>query len=94
MTEDDSAPCYMPDPGLFGHNDAWRLYTSFAAALEEAGLAERFPADPDIRKVAIELLAEREAVENVEEDPSLIDDAAEEARSIILRERRGNSGNA
>jgi hypothetical protein len=93
MTEGDSAPFYMPDPGLFGHNDAWHLYTSFAAALEDAGLADRFPADPDIRKVAIELLAEREAVENVEADPSLIDDAAEEAR-IILRERRGNSGNA
>jgi hypothetical protein len=78
---------YMPDPGLFGHADAYRLYTRYAAELEEAGLASRFPPEAEVRHIAIELLAEREAVESLLEEPDLIDDAIAEARGI-LDERR------
>jgi hypothetical protein len=51
------------------------------------GLAERFPPQAALRHIAIELLAEREAVENLLEDPSLIEDAIDEALHI-LEERR------
>lgn len=33
----DSEPLYMRNPDLFGHADASRLYTRYAAELEEAG---------------------------------------------------------
>jgi hypothetical protein len=84
----DSEPFYMPDPDLFGHGDAYRLFTSFAAELEEAGLAGRFPAETDVRQLAIGLLAQRYAVEDLKGEPDLIDDAVAEAR-LILERRRG-----
>jgi hypothetical protein len=77
----------MPSPDLFGHGDAYRLYTRYAAKLEEAGFADRFPADAELRHVAIELLAERYAIDFLEADPTLIDEAIDEAR-LILEERR------
>lgn len=80
-------PFYFPSPDLFGHPAAYPLYTGYAAKLEEAGLAERFPPQAALRHIAIELVAEREAVENLLEDPSLIEDAIDEARHI-LEERR------
>lgn len=74
---------------MFGHSDAYLMFTRFAAKLEEAGLADRFPEDPELRNLAIELLAEHEGShENVVKDPALIEDAVAEARAI-LEERRG-----
>jgi hypothetical protein len=84
----DVEPFYMPSPDLFGHTDAYRLFTGYAAELEQAGLAERFPPEAELRHIVIELLAERYAVEDVEEDLRLIVDAIAEAR-VILDERRG-----
>lgn len=83
----DSEPFYMPNPNLFGHADAYRLYTGYAAKLEEAGLANRFPAEAELRNIVIELLAERHAVEAVAENLHLIDGAVAEAQDI-LKERR------
>ena len=80
-------PFYMPDPELFGHPDAYPLFTGFASRLEEAGLADRFPTDVELREVAIELLAERSTVEEIEADQSMIEDAITEAQGI-LDERR------
>jgi DNA-binding MarR family transcriptional regulator len=80
----------MPSPSLFGHSDAYRLYTGYAARLEKAGLADRFPDDADLRHIVVELLAERYAVEDVSNEPDLIDEATVEARGI-LAERRGDS---
>ena len=78
----------MPDPGLFGHGDAYRLYTTFAAGLVDAGLADRFPRDPEVRKIMIELLAEREAIENLVENPDLIAEVIDEARGVLDDLRR------
>ena len=50
-------PFYFPDPDLFRHPDAYPLLTGFAARLEEAGLAGRFPPEIELRHIAIELLA-------------------------------------
>ncbi len=84
----DSEPFYTPSPDLFGHSDAYRLFTGYAAELEKAGLARWFPLDAELRHVAIELLAERRyAVEEVEEEPTLLDDAIEEARGILCEQR-------
>jgi hypothetical protein len=83
----ESEPFYMPSPDLFRHADAYRMFTSYASKLEEAGLRDRFPADADLRHIAIELLAEREPVENVEEDLELIEDAIAEARGILKEQR-------
>lgn len=83
----DSEPFYMPSPDLFGHSDAYSLFTGYAAKLEEAGLAGRSPAETELRHIAIELLAERHAVEDLGEEPDLIADAIDEARGI-LDERR------
>lgn len=83
-------PFYMPDPSLFGHADAYRLYTSYAAKLEEAGLADRFPAEAELRHIVIEMLAERHAVEDVEEVPESIDEAIIEAENELRRRRSGN----
>jgi hypothetical protein len=80
---------YMPDPDLFRHPNAYSLYTRYAAQLQEAGLAAQFPADAELRKVAIELLAERHAVEYVIEHPEFIADAVKEARDILDERRSG-----
>jgi hypothetical protein len=81
---------YMPDPELFGHPDAYALFTGFASRLEEAGLAGRFPMDVELRQIAIELLVERTTVEEVEADQSMIEHAISEAQGI-LDERRGQN---
>ena len=78
----------MPSPSMFGHADAYRMFTGYAARLEEAGPAGRFPPEADLRHIAIELLAERYASEDVAQDPDdYIPDAIDEAR-VILEERR------
>jgi hypothetical protein len=48
---------------------------------------DRFPPDGELRNIVIELLAERHAVEEVAENPHLIDGAIVEAQDI-LDERR------
>jgi hypothetical protein len=88
--EAESEPFYMPDPNLFGHSSAYPLFTGYASQLFAEGLAQRFPTDPDVRKVAIELLAERYPVETLLEDPSLIADAIVEA-CAVLEERESPS---
>jgi hypothetical protein len=85
----DSEPFYMPDPDLFGHADAYRAFTGYAARLEEAGLADRFPPEPELRNIVIELLAERKyPMDLLEQAPDIIDDAIEEARDILEEQRR------
>jgi hypothetical protein len=79
----DSEPFYLPRPDLFGHEDAYRQFTNFAARLKEAGFADRFPPDTDLRHTAIELLAGRHTVEDLEEEPYLIQYAIDEARAIL-----------
>ena len=81
-------PFYFPDPDLFGHPDAYPLFTGFAAGLEEAGLAGRFPRETELRHIAIELLAEGSTVEEVMEDPSMIEDAVAEAQGILDQRQR------
>ena len=81
-------PFYFPDPELFGHPDAYALFTAFAARLEEAGFADHFPPEPELRHIAIELLAERSTVEEVEEDPRMVADAIAEAQGILDERRR------
>jgi hypothetical protein len=81
-------PFYFPNPDLFRHPDAYRMFTAFAARLEETGLAGRFPPEIEVRQIAIELLAERSTVEEVEEDPSMIEDAIAEARGIFEERQR------
>jgi hypothetical protein len=84
----DPEPFYMPDPDLFGHADAYRLFTRYAAELEEAGLADRFPPEAGLRHIAIELLAERYAVEDIAGgELYLIDEAIAEARQILQQRR-------
>lgn len=82
-------PFYSPDPELFGHPDAYVLFTAFAARLEEGGFAGHFPPETELRHIAIELLAERSTVEEVEENPRMIADAIAEAQGI-LDERRAH----
>ena len=79
---------YFPDPDRFGHPDAYSLFTGFAAGLEEAGLAGRFPRETELRHIAIELLAEGSTVEEVIEDPSTIEDAIAEAQGILDQRQR------
>jgi hypothetical protein len=79
---------YRPDADVLAHPDACRAYTRFANGLEEAGLRDRFPTAPKLRNLMIELLAEREAVENVVADPSLIDRAITEAEEILAERGR------
>jgi len=86
----DSEPFYTPDPDLFSHHGAYMHFTRYATELETAGLANQFPADVELRKVAIELLAERYSIDMLEELPELIPEAIDEARSI-LRERGQSS---
>jgi hypothetical protein len=81
-------PFYFPNPDRFRHPDAYALFTAFAARLEETGLAGRFPTEIELRQIAIELLAERSTVEEVEEDPSMIEDAIAEARGILDERQR------
>ncbi len=85
----DTEPFYFPDPDLFEHNDAWRAFTEYAAELQSAGLGRHFPTNPELRHLAIELLAERCAVGDVAEDPRLIADAIVEAVDIRHSRRQG-----
>ena len=70
----------MPEPDLFGHRFAYERYTGYAADIEEVELVDRFPLDPDVRRITIELLADRYVVSDVVENPDLIDAAVDEAR--------------
>ena len=45
----ESEPFYTPDPAMFGNRDAFRMFTNYAAELEQAGLADRFPQDAATR---------------------------------------------
>lgn len=76
-------PFYMPEPDLFGHRFAYERYTGYAAELEVAELVDRFPLDPDVRRITIELLADRYVVSDVVENPDLIDAAVDEARTVF-----------
>ncbi len=84
----DPEPFYFPDPGMFEHNDAYALFTNYAARLVAAGLERSFPSDTGARNIAIELLAERYAVEDVADDPRLIADAIVEAVEIRRARRQ------
>ena len=77
-------PFYTPDPSMFRHNDGYRMYTEYAAALVQAGLGDRFPGDAGLRARTVELLAERCPVADVLEDPDTqIAKAVEEARRLL-----------
>jgi hypothetical protein len=78
-----SAPFYFPRPDLFGKKFAWEQYTTYAARLEDAGLADHFPSEDDLRFLTVELLVDRYRVEDVIEQPHLIDTAVEDARAIL-----------
>jgi len=84
----DPEPFYVPDPGMFEHDDAYALFTKYAAGLVDAGLEQSFPSDPEIRKIAIELLAERGAVDDAARDPRRIADAIVEAVQIRYTRRQ------
>ena len=81
---------YIPEPALFRNEEAFRLYTEFAAGLEAAGLNDRFPRERDVRQTAIEILAERYTVEEVIADLTLIESAILEAHEIL--DERGDDG--
>lgn len=74
---------YFPSPDLFGNRFAWESYTTYAAKLEEAGLADLFPPEDDLRYIAIELLANRYRIEDVLEQPHLIDMAIQDAAALL-----------
>jgi hypothetical protein len=74
---------YFPGPDLFGNRFAWASYTTYAAKLEEAGLADLFPPEDDLRYIAIELLANRYRIEDVLEQRHLIDMAIEDAAALL-----------
>ena len=77
-------PFYTPDPSMFGHDDAYRTYTEYAASLVKAGLEDRFPGGADLRARTVELLAERYAVADVLANPDpLIAEAVDEARGLL-----------
>jgi len=79
---DPEPPFYFPDPDLVGRQDAHAAFTKYAARLQDAGLERSFPTSAEVRHVAIELLAERYAVEELGGDPRLIADAIVEAVEI------------
>jgi hypothetical protein len=78
-----SEPFYFPSPDLFANRFAWEAYTKYAADLEEAGLADRFPLEDDLRFITIELLANRYRIEDVVEQPHLIDTAIQDATELL-----------
>jgi hypothetical protein len=79
----NSEPFYLPRPDLLAHADAYREFTNFAARLKAAGLSGRFPPDTQLRHTAIELLAGRHSVEDLAEEPYLIQYAVDEARACL-----------
>jgi len=79
----DSEAFYLPTSEMLKRDkDAGQMFTTYAARLHDAGLERSFPSDDEVRYVAIELLAERYAVEDVAADPRLIADAIVEAVEI------------
>ena len=82
-------PFYLPDADVIGHSDAHRRYAAYAADLEQAGLASRFPAEAQVRHVAIEMLAEQAAIKDVQADTNLIDDTIAAARAFVDERRKG-----
>lgn len=87
MSESESF--YSPTSDMFGNEDAWQMFTNYAAALVDAGLERSFPSDAVVRNIAIELLAERCAVDEVADDPRLIADSIVEA--VEIRHARRSS---
>ena len=84
---------YVPTRDMFAHPYAWELYIGYAADLQAAGLVRSFPSDIEVRNCAIELLAERHAVEDVVADLRHIADAIVEAVAILeARARRKGGG--
>ncbi len=84
----ESQSFYLPTSEMLkGDKETWQIYTNYAAALVDAGLERSFPSDAEARYVAIELLAERYAVEDLADDPRLVADAIVEAVEI-RRSRR------
>ena len=83
----DAEPFYVPTSETFGHDNAYDLFTNYAADLQRAGLARHFPSDPEVRYTAIELLAERCTVSDVAADARLIADAIVEAIEIRYARR-------
>lgn len=84
----ESEPFYTPTPDLFGNADAYAMYTTYAAALEYYGLADRFPSDAELRHMTVELLAERYDVEDVANaELELVEEAIVEARTILEMRR-------
>jgi hypothetical protein len=83
----ESEPFYTPsDPP---DHPAYRLFTGYAAKLEQAGLRIEFPSEPGLRNIAIEFLAESDySVEDVVEDRSIIREAVSEAEIIYNQRRR------
>ena len=77
---------YFPSPDLFGNRFAWEAYTKYASALEEAGLADLFPSEDELRYITIELLANRYRIEDVIEQHDLIELTIHDA-TAILQER-------
>jgi hypothetical protein len=88
----DSDEFYVPDPSLFDHEAAYMQFTRYATHLKEAGFADRFPADAEVRNVAIEVLATRYSIDMLDELPELIPEAIDEARGIL--QERGQSSEA
>jgi hypothetical protein len=79
----DSESFYLPTSGMLKRDkDAWQMFTTYAARLQDVGLERSFPSDDEVRYVAIELLAERYSVEDVADDPRRIADAMVEAVEI------------
>jgi hypothetical protein len=74
---------------MSGHDDARRATGDYAADLEGAGLARHFPTTPELRHIAIEILAERSPISDVAADPRLIADAIVEAVEIRYLRRQG-----
>ena len=74
---------YFPSPDLFGNKFQWGAYTKYAAELEEAGLADLFPAESDLRCITIELLANRYRVEDVIEQHHLIETTVQDAAALL-----------
>jgi hypothetical protein len=85
----DSEPFYVPDDDVIGHSDAHRRYATYAAKLEQTGLASRFPAETDVRHMAIEMLADQASIHAVRDDQNLIDDAVAAARAFLEERRKG-----
>ena len=85
VPDPDSDSFYAPDPTMFADADSYHAFTRYAANLQEMGLADRFPADAELRKVAVEILSDRYSIEVLRDRPDLIPTVIAEARDILGR---------